>query len=149
MLLGALFLNLSKDTINSSGLERWKTLLKYLYNLILSLQKEEVKKMTIVVVWKWVVKPEKREEHDHMMERYFKWIKANPIKEVKSMKVFTQMFGGIYGSYFELLEFDSLADYERVQARLLKDKEYMEMLQEWMRLIEPAELCAEVWNTVM
>jgi len=105
--------------------------------------------MTVVVVWKWVVKPEKQEAHSRMMQGYLRWIKENPIKEVKSMKVFTQMFGGIYGSYFELLEFDSLADYEKVQARLLKDKEYMEMLQELLLVSEPSELCIDVWNAVM
>ena len=105
--------------------------------------------MAVVVVWKWVVKPEKQAEHNRMMQRYLKWIKANPIKEVKSMKVFTQTFGGIYGSYVELLEYDSLADYEKFQARLLKDKEYMEILQEFILVIEPAELCIDVWNTVI
>jgi len=105
--------------------------------------------MTIVMVWKWVVKPEKRVEHDRMMEKYFKWLKANPIKEVKSIKIFTQTFGGIYGSYFELLEFDSFADYEKVYARLLKDKEYMELLQELTLVSEPAQLCIDVWNTIM
>ena len=111
--------------------------------------KEEVIEMTVVVVWKWVVKPEKQEEHNRMMQRYLKWIKENPIKELKSFKIFTQTFGGIYGSYVELLEYDSLADYEKVQARLLKDKEYMEILQEFMLVIEPAELCIDVWNAVM
>jgi len=107
--------------------------------------------MTVFVIWTWVVKPEKQEEHNRMMQRYLKYIKENPeiSRVVKSMKVFTQTFGGIYGSYVELLECDSLADYEKAQARLLKDKEYMEILQEFMLVIEPAELCIDVWNTVM
>jgi hypothetical protein len=42
-----------------------------------------------------------------------------------------------------------LAAYEKANERNLKDKEYMEILQEFMRVIEPAELCIEVWNTVM
>jgi len=105
--------------------------------------------MTIQVVWKWLVKPEKQEAHNRMMQRYLKWLKKNPIKEVKSIKIFTQTFGGIYGSYVELLEYASLADYEKSAARLLKDKEYMEILQEFMLVIEPAELCIDVWNTVM
>ena len=111
--------------------------------------KEEVIEMTVVVVWKWVVKPEKQEEHNRMMQRYLKWIKENPIKELKSFKIFTQTFGGIAGSYVELLEYDSFADYEKVQARLLKDKEYMEILREFMLVVEPAELCIDAWNTVM
>ena len=111
--------------------------------------KEEVIEMTVVVVWKWVVKSEKQEEHNRMMQRYLKWIKENPIKELKSFKVFTQTFGGIAGSYVELLEYDSFADYEKVQARLLKDKEYMEILQEFMLVIDPAKLSVNVWNAVI
>jgi len=105
--------------------------------------------MAFVVVWMWVAKPEKQEEHNRMMERYLKWLKENPIEEIKSMKVFTQTFGGIYGSYIQLMEYESWTDYEKVQARLSKDKEYMEILQEFMLVIEPAELCIEVWNAVM
>jgi len=105
--------------------------------------------MTIVVVWKWVVKPEKQEAHNRMMQRYLKWIKKTPIKELKSIKIFTQTFGGAYGSYVTLLEYDSLADYEKSAARLFKDKEYMEIMQEFILVTEPAELCIDVWNTVM
>jgi hypothetical protein len=61
-------------------------------------------KMTVVVVWKWVVKAEKQEEHNRMMERYLKWLKEPPIpKELKSVRIFTQTFGGAYGSYVELI----------------------------------------------
>jgi len=101
------------------------------------------------VVWKWVVKPEKQEAHNRMMKRYLKWIKETPIKELKSIKIFTQTFGGAYGSYVTLLEYDNLADYEKSAARLLKDKEYMEIMQEFILVTEPAELCIDVWNTVM
>jgi len=106
--------------------------------------------MTVFVIWTWVVKPEKQEEHNRMMQRYLKYIKENPeiSRVVKSMKVFTQTFGGIYGSYVQLIEYNSLADYERLQGRLLKDKEYMEILQEFMLVIDPAKLSVNVWNAV-
>jgi len=105
--------------------------------------------MAAVAVWKWVVKPEKQEAHNPMMHGYPKWIKENPIKEVKSMTVFIHTFGGIYGSYFELLAFDSLSDYDKAQAKLLRDKEFKEILQELMLVSEPAELHIDVWSTVM
>jgi len=106
--------------------------------------------MGVFVVWKWVAKAEKLKEHNLWMQKYLKWIKEPPIsKEVKSIKIYTQTFGGIYGSYVELIEFDNLAGWEKVQARLLKDEEYLEILQEFLQVIEPAELCIEVWKDVM
>ena len=105
--------------------------------------------MTVVVVWKWVVKTEKQEEHDRMMKKYLKWIKEPPIpKELKSVRFFHQTFGGAYGSWVELIECDSLAAYEKANERNLKDKEYMEILREFLSVIEPAEFSVEVWNSV-
>jgi len=106
-------------------------------------------KVTVVVVWKWVVRAEKQEEHDRMMKKYLKWIKEPPIpKELKSVKFFHQTFGGAYGSWIELIEYETLAAYEKANERNLKDKEYMELLQEFLSVIEPAELRVEVWNSV-
>jgi hypothetical protein len=108
-----------------------------------------VRWITVVVVWKWVVKAEKQEEHARMMKKYIKWLKTPPIpKELKSVKAFTQTFGGAYGSYIELIEYESLAAYEKANEKNLKDKEYMEILQEFIRVIEPAQLSIEVWNSM-
>ena len=107
-------------------------------------------KMTVVVVWRWVAKPEKQAEHDRMMKKYLKWIKTPPIpKELKSVKFFHQTFGGVYGSWIELIEYETLAAYEKANEKNLKDKEYMELLQGLTLVSEPAELCIDVWNTVM
>ena len=106
--------------------------------------------MTIVVVWKWVVKPEKQAAHDHMMQRYTKYVKENPVKELKSVRIFTQKFGGVSGSNIIIEEFDSITDYEKCEARLLKeDKEYLAILQEFAQVIDPTNLCIEVWNVAL
>ncbi len=113
-------------------------------------KKEVGRKMTVVVVWKWVVRPEKQEANNLLMQKYAKWIKETRIKELKSVRVFTQKFGGISGSSIVLEEFDSLTDYEKCEARLLKeDKEYLAILKEFMQVIEPSELRMEVWNAAM
>jgi hypothetical protein len=106
--------------------------------------------MTVVVAWKWVVKPEKQKEYDAMMKRYIKWLKEPPIpKELKSVRAFTGMFGGTYGSYVELVEYESLAAYEKVNEKNLKDKEYMQLMKDFLETIEPSTLSIEVWNTIM
>jgi hypothetical protein len=105
--------------------------------------------MTVVVVWKWVVKAEKQAEHDRMMKKYLKWIKEPPMpKGLISVRFFQQTFGGAYGSWIELIEYETLTAYEKANEKNLEDKEYMEILQGFLSVIEPAEICVELWNSV-
>jgi len=94
--------------------------------------------MTVFVVETYVVKPEKQAEFKSLLRRWLKFMKENPalLKEMKSWKLFTQTFGSISGAYVELVEYDSLAEYEKCHARLLKDKEFMKLYQEAMTLID-------------
>ena len=84
-----------------------------------------------------------------LMQRYLKYKKENPdkFKEMKSFKIFTQMFGA--GAYVLMWEYDSLADFEKVFTRMSKDEEWMKLNQEMMLLIDPATLSANLWNAVM
>jgi len=106
--------------------------------------------MTILVVSTWVVKPEKQEEFMQLWQRHLKYRKENPemFKELKSFKLFTQTFGGISGAYVELVEYNSLADYEKLIAKISKDKGFMKMLQEFILLIDPDTLSENVWNAI-
>jgi hypothetical protein len=92
--------------------------------------------MTVLFISSWVVKPEKQMEYSRLVQRLFEYMKKNPkaFKELKSLKFYTQTFGGIVGSSVELAEYESLADYETFQARMKKDKEHMKMYQEFMLL---------------
>ncbi len=47
-----------------------------------------------------------------------------------------QTFGNISGAYVEQIEFDSFAEYEKCQTKLLKDKEFSKTEQEAMILID-------------
>jgi len=107
--------------------------------------------MTVFEVGQWMVKPEKQEEFTKLLKRMLKYMKDNPkmFKEVKSLKIFTQTFGGIYGAYVELVEFDSLADYERSNKRMQKDEALAKMNKEFMLLIEPTTLSSNLWTFVM
>ena len=107
--------------------------------------------MGVVMVNTWVIKPEKQAEFTQMWKRYLKYVKENPeeFKELKSIKLFTQTFGGIYGAYVELVEYESLTDYEKLIVRILKDEGFMKIFQELMLLMEPGTFSLNVWNFVM
>jgi hypothetical protein len=102
--------------------------------------------MTILVMSTWFVKPEKQDEFNRLWKKLLGLMKKKPkmFKEVKSIKLFTQTFGGTAGSQVELVEYESLADYEALQARLMKKKEFMKLYQELMLVIEPATMTESV-----
>jgi len=106
--------------------------------------------MTILVFETWVVKPEKQAEFAKLWQRYLKYIKDNPklLKEMKWRKSFTQMFGGTYGAYVELSEYNSLADYEKLNNRLMKDPGFLKIFQDAMLFMDPATYTCNVWTTL-
>jgi hypothetical protein len=107
--------------------------------------------MTVFEVGQWIVKPEKQEEFTKLQKRILKYMKDNPktFKEIKSYRIFTQTFGGICGAYVELVEYDSLADFERSSKRMEKDEAFVKMNKEFMLLIEPTTLSSNLWTFVM
>ena len=107
--------------------------------------------MSIFVVETCMVKPEKREEFRLLMQRVLKYKEGNPelFKEVKSWKLFRQMFGGIAGAYVSMWEFENLADLEKCWAKEEKDKSFQKMHQELLQLIYPATFSMKIWTSAM
>jgi len=70
------------------------------------------------------------------------------LKEMKSWKLYTQTFGTVSGAYVEQIEFENLGEFERFNARMLKDKEYMKLYQEAMALIETTTFSMSAWEPV-
>jgi len=107
-------------------------------------------KMTVLIHETYVVRPENQEKFMQLWKRFLEYMKENPetFKEVKSVKLYTQMFGGISGAYVELLEFDSLADHEKLHDRIFKDKEFMKLYQEIMPLFETGMSTTSAWKPV-
>jgi len=101
-----------------------------------------------LVVEKWLAKPGKQEEHTQIMKKFRKYLKDNPemFKEVKSLREYTQMFGGISGMFIWLIEYESLADYEKLASRMEKDEEAAKLTQEWTALIDRPTWSIEVWR---
>ena len=107
--------------------------------------------MSIFVVEKCMVKPEKREQFKSLMQRVLKYKEENPklFKEVKSWKLFRQMFGGIAGAYISMWEFENLTDLEKCWAKEEKDEGFMKMHQELLQLIDPATFSMKIWTSAM
>jgi len=107
--------------------------------------------MSVFVVDTHVVKPEKQEEYVSLMQRLRKYMKEKPetFRELKSWKVFAQMFGGIAGGYVQLWEFDNMAEVEKSLTKMFKDKGFVEIKREFDRLIEPVAHSWNVWNSII
>jgi len=107
--------------------------------------------MTVFMVETYVVKPEKQGELVSLLQRIAEYKKANPekFKEMKSKKIFSQLFGGISGRYIEMIEFDNMADAEKYMTREEKDEGFMKLYHEAMLHIVPATYSMNVWKSVM
>ena len=106
--------------------------------------------MAVFIVETFVVKPEKQKEFMPLWKKMLKFIKENPkMFKGKSGKLFTQMFGGVYGTYVSLFEYDSLADLEKEMTATMKDERLMKMMQEFMLLVVPNTYTTNIWNFVM
>ena len=107
--------------------------------------------MSVFVIETYVVKLEKQEELMSLLQRIRKYKEENPerFKEMKSKRIFSQMFGGISGGYIEMNEFDNMADAEKYMAREFKDKGFMKLYQEAKLLLVPATYSLNVWKSVM
>jgi len=106
--------------------------------------------LTVFVVETYVVKPGKQGELMLLLQRMREYKKENPEQfiEMKSKRVFSQMFGGISGGYVELNEFDSVADAEKYMERMFKDEGFMKLYQEAVQLTVPATYSLNVWKDV-
>jgi len=107
--------------------------------------------MTVFVVETYVVKPEKQAEFVSLLQKILQYKKENPetFKEMKSKKIFSQMFGGFSGGHIEMNEFENMADAEKYMARIFKDEGFMKLYQEAKLLVVPATYSLNVWNPVM
>ena len=107
--------------------------------------------MSVFIIETYVVKLGKQEELVSLLHRIRKYKEENPerFKEMKSKRVFSQMFGGISDGYIEMNEFDSMADAEKYMTRISEDKGFMKLYQDAKLLLVPATYSLNVWKSVM
>jgi hypothetical protein len=106
--------------------------------------------MAVFVVETYVVRSGKQGELMTLLRKMREYKGKNPerFKEMRSKRVFSQMFGGVAGRYIELNEFDSLAAAEQYMARMEKDEGFMELLQAALQLTVPATYSLNVWKAL-
>ena len=105
--------------------------------------------MTILEVETFVVKPEKQGEVMALWQKSLKYMKENPEKaKAKSTKIFTQVFGGTFGGYVGMSEYDSIADWEKEYATMMQDETYMKLFQEAQALMVPGTFSINILSVI-
>ena len=106
--------------------------------------------MSIFNVVTFVVRPEKQNKATQLLkelkEHFFN--KKEVYKEIKSMNFFTQLYGGTYGTYVDLEEYDSFEACEEAQKTMEKDEVVMKIYQELIELLEPSTYSINVWKAL-
>ena len=104
--------------------------------------------MSFINVVTFVVRPEKQKKATQLLKELKEHFLNNKevYKEIKSMNLFTQLYGGTYGTYIDLEEYDSFAACEEAQKNMEKDEVIMKIYRELMELIEPSTLSINVWK---
>ncbi len=85
-----------------------------------------------------------------LVQKGQKLMKDNPdkFKELKSWKMYTQTFDSISGTYVAQTEYQSLAEFEKLTARLSKDKLYAKLSQEVNATIDMTTYPMSTWEPV-
>ena len=106
--------------------------------------------MSIFNVVTFVVRPEKESKVTQLLKELREHFFNNKevYKEVKSMNFFTQLYGGTYGTFVDLEEYDSLAACEEAQKTMEKDEVVMKIYNELITLFEPSTYSINVWTAL-
>jgi hypothetical protein len=108
--------------------------------------------MTIFKVETYVIKPEKGEEYHTIVKKWSAYMKKNKekCKELKSWRLFSQTIGDNIGAYIEMWEIESLADYEKLMNRIMRDEEFLTLSRPFFRdCLVPGTYSVSIWNSVM
>ena len=105
--------------------------------------------MTILEVDKFVVKAEKQAEMIALWQKTIKYLKDHPEKtKAKSTKIYTQMLGGIFGTFVITFKYDSLADWEKDYASMMKDETLVKIFEASMAMIVPGTYSITILNAI-
>lgn len=105
--------------------------------------------MTILEVDKFVVKAEKQAEMMALWQKTIKYLKDHPEKtKAKSTKIYTQMLGGVFGTFVITFKYDSLADWEKDYVNMMKDETFVKIYEASMAMIVPGTYSITILNAV-
>lgn len=106
----------------------------------------------VFVVESYVIKPEKQEDfaaYKRKWKKFFAFEKKLPLlREVKSHRLFAQLFGGNFDGYVELWEFEGLADVEKFFGKIMKSDYMTKLAPEFVSLVVPGSRVMSIWSSV-
>jgi hypothetical protein len=107
--------------------------------------------LTVFWVDSYVIKADKLDEYTKVFKKLKTWMEKQPelAKELKSWKVFSHMLGGKWGGYVEMLEFESLAEFEKWMSKLMQSDFMKTFYPEIQSLAVPGSESLEIWNSFM
>ncbi len=94
--------------------------------------------MTVLVVETYLVKPDKIEQNNALLQRLAKVLKSDPKKfsMIKSYKAYTEEFG-TWGNSSEFWEVEDLGTWNKVFEMMMKDPALKSFPEEFFSLIIP------------
>ena len=104
-------------------------------------------RMSVFLVETYVIKPEKQGEFTAYKKKWKKFF-AKWLKELKSYKMFAQLFGGNYGGYVEMWVFENLANLEKFFSRVMQSDYATKLQPEFLALVVPGAYSMSIWNPV-
>jgi hypothetical protein len=107
----------------------------------------EADRMSVFLVETYVIKPDKQAEFTAYKKKWKKFF-AKWLKELKSYKMLTQLFGGNYGGYVEMWEFEDMANLEQFYGRVMHSDYPTKLQPEFLSLLVPGAYSMSIWNPV-
>jgi hypothetical protein len=97
-----------------------------------------------------VVRPEKLGEFTPALNEFLEFKKKHPklFQGLKSWKLFKQEYGGTAHMCVEMWGYESLADMERISARIFTHEEMKKIAQGFHQLIESTSFSTSIWYPV-
>jgi hypothetical protein len=104
--------------------------------------------MVFVNIGTYSVSLDRNEEFFALYKRISEHMKENAqrFKHIKSHRLFKRSFGGTFGEFVDLWEFESWAEYQEYEKTYETDKVWGELWAEFMRLVEPS---THSWTNVV
>jgi hypothetical protein len=106
--------------------------------------------MTFFLVETYIVKPDKLREFLAYHNKWREWRKMNPevCKEIKSNKLFRHRFGGNFGGFVEMTEYENLADAEKCLNKMMQSDFITTLYPEFLSLLLPGSYSMNMWSSV-
>jgi len=105
--------------------------------------------MTVYWVSTYCVKLEKREEFLSAMKKQKEHIAKNrkEFKEIKSWRLYTQVYGGTYMSFIDIWEYDSVAVLDKYESEWWPAGRLAEFGRAYANLAEGETMTSFIWRS--